>query len=103
MTLENEDLSQRYQGVVPLSGERLADCLREYFEASEQLPTRLWLHATENGASGLLLQRLSDDSVQARTGVERRSGAAGARRDRRCVAARAIARPTRCAPKSCRH
>ncbi len=71
VTLENDDLSQRYQGVVPLSGERLADCLREYFEASEQLPTRLWLYATEKGASGLLLQRLSDDSVQARTGLDR--------------------------------
>lgn len=73
VTLENEDLSQRYQGVVPLSGERLADCLREYFESSEQLPTRLWLHATEKGASGLLLQRLSDDTVQARTNVPRRA------------------------------
>ncbi len=73
VTLENEDLSQRYQGVVPLSGERLADCLREYFESSEQLPTRLWLHATEKGASGLLLQRLSDDSVHARTNVDRRA------------------------------
>ena len=27
VTLENEDLSQRYQGVVPLSGARLAECL----------------------------------------------------------------------------
>jgi len=71
VTLENEDLSQRYQGIVPLSGARLADCLREYFESSEQLPTRLWLHATEKGASGLLLQRLSDDSVHARTSVNR--------------------------------
>ena len=71
VTLENEDLSQRYQGVVPLSGERLADCLREYFESSEQLPTRLWLHATEKGASGLLLQRLSDDSVRERTNINR--------------------------------
>jgi molecular chaperone Hsp33 len=62
VTLENEDLSQRYQGVVPLSGARLADCLRDYFESSEQLPTRLWLHATEQGASGLLLQRLSQDA-----------------------------------------
>ena len=66
VTVENEDLSQRYQGIVPLSGERLSDCLRDYFEASEQLPTRLWLHADEHGASGLLLQRLSDDSVQSR-------------------------------------
>lgn len=67
VTIENEDLSQRYQGIVPLTGERLSDCLRNYFETSEQLPTRLWLHADENGASGLLLQRLSDDSVKSRT------------------------------------
>lgn len=66
VTLENEDLSQRYQGVVPLSSERLADCLKSYFESSEQLPTRLWLHATEHGASGLLLQRLSGDAGAAR-------------------------------------
>ncbi len=67
VTLETEDLSQRYQGIVPLVGGRLADCLQAYFENSEQLPTRLWLHATETGASGLLLQRLSDDTVQSRT------------------------------------
>ena len=67
VTLENEDLSQRYQGVVPLDGERLATCLQGYFENSEQLPTRLWLHADENGVSGMLLQRLSDDSVVSRS------------------------------------
>lgn len=67
VTVENEDLSQRYQGIVPLTGERLSDCMRNYFETSEQLPTRLWLHADENGVSGLLLQRLSDDSVKSRT------------------------------------
>lgn len=67
VTVENEDLSQRYQGIVPLTGERLSDCLRNYFETLEQLPTRLWLHADENGVSGLLLQRLSDDSVKSRT------------------------------------
>ncbi len=67
VTVENEDLSQRYQGIVPLTGDRLSECMRNYFETSEQLPTRLWLHADENGASGLLLQRLSDDSVQSRS------------------------------------
>lgn len=67
VTLENEDLSQRYQGVVPLAGSRLADCLQDYFENSEQLPTRLWLHADDKGVSGLLLQRLSNDSVAQRT------------------------------------
>jgi len=74
VTLENDDLSQRYQGIVPLSSDRLAGCLQGYFENSEQLPTRLWLHADENGVSGLLLQRLSDDSVALRS-----SGAGAAR------------------------
>ena len=50
VTLENEDGSQRYQGVVPLSENRLADSLQEYFEKSEQLPTRLWLQADAHGA-----------------------------------------------------
>jgi molecular chaperone Hsp33 len=60
VTLENDDLSQRYQGIVPLAGPRLAKCLEGYFETSEQLPTRLWLHADEHGASGMLLQRVPE-------------------------------------------
>jgi molecular chaperone Hsp33 len=66
VTLENDDLSQRYQGVVPLSSDRMAGCLQGYFESSEQLPTRLWLHADEKGVSGLLLQRLSEDTTTRR-------------------------------------
>ena len=49
---------KQYQGIVPLQGESLADCLQAYFEQSEQLPTRLWLAAGNNRAAGLLLQRL---------------------------------------------
>jgi molecular chaperone Hsp33 len=60
VTLENDDGSQRYQGVVPLSENRLADSLQEYFKKSEQLPTRLWLQADAHGACGMLLQRLPD-------------------------------------------
>ena len=40
------------------SAPSMCDCLREYFESSEQLPTRLWLHADGTNVSGLLLQRL---------------------------------------------
>jgi molecular chaperone Hsp33 len=58
VSIEGDDVSSRYQGVVPLTGERMSDCLREYFESSEQLPTRLWLRADAEQASGLLLQRL---------------------------------------------
>lgn len=58
VTVENEGAANRYQGVVPLAGASMSACLREYFESSEQLPTRLWLHADAENVSGLLLQRL---------------------------------------------
>ncbi|MCK0163562.1 MULTISPECIES: Hsp33 family molecular chaperone HslO [unclassified Marinobacter] len=48
----------RYQGVVPRERETLAGCLEEYFERSEQIPTSLFLFSNENGAAGLMLQRL---------------------------------------------
>jgi molecular chaperone Hsp33 len=58
VTLETDDGAQRYQGIVPIEGARLADSLQVYFQNSEQLPTRLWLHADDSGVSGMLLQRL---------------------------------------------
>ncbi|HVN41771.1 MAG TPA: Hsp33 family molecular chaperone HslO [Steroidobacteraceae bacterium] len=64
VTVENAGAANRYQGVVPLSGATIADCLRGYFENSEQLPTRLWLRADGAGASGLLLQRLPGSGPQ---------------------------------------
>ena len=58
VTIESPDRSASYQGIVPLSGDRLAECFEDYFARSEQLPTRLWLAATRERAAGLLLQRL---------------------------------------------
>jgi molecular chaperone Hsp33 len=58
VTLETDAGAQRYQGIVPIAGGRLAESLQIYFENSEQLPTRLWLHADAQGASGMLLQKL---------------------------------------------
>jgi molecular chaperone Hsp33 len=49
---------QRYQGIVPLSGDSLAHSLDAYFAQSEQLGTRLWLAADGERAGGLLLQQL---------------------------------------------
>ncbi len=50
VTLETDGGAQRYQGIVPITGDRLADSLQQYFENSEQLPTRLWLYADGDGA-----------------------------------------------------
>lgn len=69
ITLENDDLTQRYQGIVAMESDVLAECLRGYFEQSEQLPTRLWLHADANGVSGMLLQRLPDSTTNAQAGA----------------------------------
>ncbi len=48
----------RYQGIVPLDGLSLAECVEHYFRQSEQLGTRLWLIAGQGRAAGLLLQEL---------------------------------------------
>jgi len=47
-----------WQGIVPLDGDSLADCLAHYFEVSEQLPTAIVLAASGESAAGLLLQKL---------------------------------------------
>lgn len=56
ITIEQEGQSERYQGIVPMEGDTLGACLEGYFARSEQLPTRLWLAADSDAASGLLLQ-----------------------------------------------
>ncbi len=59
VTIENEERSNRYQGIVPLDQAQLAACLEGYFERSEQLPTRLVLASDGEHAAGLLLQRVA--------------------------------------------
>jgi molecular chaperone Hsp33 len=51
----------RYQGIVALEGDQLAECLEGYFRQSEQLSTRLWLASDGQRAAGLLLQELPVD------------------------------------------
>jgi molecular chaperone Hsp33 len=55
---------KRYQGIVSLDGSNLAECLQDYFQQSEQLATKIWLHADKARATGMLLQELpaSDNS-----------------------------------------
>jgi molecular chaperone Hsp33 len=49
---------ETYQGVVAIAEGGLAAHLERYFEASEQLPTRIWLASERDAAAALLLQRL---------------------------------------------
>ncbi len=58
--------NEPYQGVVSLEGTGLSGVIENYFQQSEQLPTRLWLFADDNQAAGLFLQKIpmqaSDES-----------------------------------------
>lgn len=53
---------KQYQGVVPLTGNTLAQCLELYFQQSEQLATRIYLTADGHAAAGLMLQQLPPES-----------------------------------------
>lgn len=63
VTFETEG-RQRYQGIVPLEGDSLAEACESYFRQSEQIPTliRVASRAGASGrmAAGLLVQHLPD-------------------------------------------
>jgi molecular chaperone Hsp33 len=64
ITIEPSDGGNRYQSIVALEGDSLAESLAGYFATSEQLQTRLWLAADDEKVTGLLLQRLPNNEQQ---------------------------------------
>jgi molecular chaperone Hsp33 len=58
VTVEAADRASSYQGVVPVSGNSLAESLEAYFRQSEQLPTRVLLAASAATIAGMLVQRI---------------------------------------------
>ncbi|MFQ5994421.1 MAG: Hsp33 family molecular chaperone HslO [Acidiferrobacterales bacterium] len=62
ITLEPTEGHERYQGIVELVGQSIAEALENYFVHSEQLATRLWVTADDNQAGGMLLQKLPSDT-----------------------------------------
>ena len=58
VTVEATDRASSYQGVVPITGNSLAESLEAYFQQSEQLPTRVLLAASANVVAGMLVQRI---------------------------------------------
>jgi len=62
ITIAPDKGEERFQGIVGLEGERIADALLAYLRQSEQLQTSIWLHADQSHTAGLMLQRLPGDS-----------------------------------------
>ena len=58
---------RRYQGIVDLEGDSLADCMENYFDKSEQIDTLLRVAVDKvDGkwrAGGLMIQRLPDENA----------------------------------------
>ncbi|WP_440225577.1 Hsp33 family molecular chaperone HslO [Dokdonella sp. MW10] len=68
ITIENAQRQTRQQGLVAVDGEHLAAALEQYFERSEQLPTRIVLAAGGGRCAGLLLQRAPAEGGHAASG-----------------------------------
>ncbi|HWA01803.1 MAG TPA: Hsp33 family molecular chaperone HslO [Caulobacterales bacterium] len=76
LTIDQGGEAPTYQGVVPLEGETLARCAENYFQSSEQTPSRVRLAVGEvQGAhgprawrgGGLLMQRIAGDALRGDT------------------------------------
>jgi len=62
LTIEPE-IGQRYQGIIAIQRDELADVLSDYFEQSEQLATKFWLSTRAGASAGLMLQQLPKQLV----------------------------------------
>ena len=63
LTIEPE-VGQRYQGIIAVQRDELADVLSDYFEQSEQLATKFWLSTRAECSAGLMLQQLPKQLVK---------------------------------------
>lgn len=68
-TVDQGEHTERYQGIVELTGATLSECLQHYFRQSEQIDVGLKLAIERTAGSwragGILLQRLPDEERQA--------------------------------------
>ena len=75
MTIDQGAEMDRYQGVTSIEGETLALCAEQYFQQSEQTPTRIRLAVgrvnTGSGdtwrAGGILIQNIAEDAARGST------------------------------------
>jgi molecular chaperone Hsp33 len=75
MTMDPQNLNDRYQGVTAIEGETLALCAEQYFAQSEQVPTKVRLAVGELQvgdvktwrAGGMMIQNIAEDEARGST------------------------------------
>lgn len=58
LSLEMPSMREPYQSIVPLDGETIAEVFEHYLKQSVQMPSRLFLAASADAATGLFLEKL---------------------------------------------
>ena len=79
------DKGERYQGIVLLEGDNLAQCIEAYFKQSEQLETKLWmaceLSSENNKAAALFLQILPANTTRSEEDFQHLAALSGTVKD----------------------
>lgn len=76
LSLDVPNMRQPWQSVVPMQGDSIAEVFEHYLGLSEQLPSRLFLAASPEGAAGLFLQKLPNSDARDADGWNRITGLA---------------------------
>jgi len=63
VTAFSQNTSDRYQGIINLTEDQLSKNIENYFEQSEQLPTKIWLSVIQDQGIGLLLQKIPNSQL----------------------------------------
>ena len=63
VTVSADKPSASYQGIINIESPSFSKNIENYFEQSEQLPTRLFLVANERQAVGMLLQKMPSQAI----------------------------------------
>ena len=63
VTFDQSVTGERYQGIVPIEGASLADCIEHYFAQSEQIPSLVLTAMSGEIAGGLIVQHLPEGEV----------------------------------------
>ena len=71
MTLYSAPSNHEYQSFVPIEGETLNEIFANYLSQSVQHPTRVWLSATANKVTGLILEKMPDTDAKDPDGWDR--------------------------------
>lgn len=58
------DEGERYQSIVPIENASLAECLADYFQRSEQLPSLFSFHSEGETATGIALHALPQEKIK---------------------------------------